>query len=312
MSFRKSGHFYITAGRIVAHALQNIRRNLGLAVVTIMILVLSLISVDALLTVRELTVAAVKAVEQQVDLSIFFTPESSAEQIAAVQKFVSVFPEVTRVDFLSREQALATFRERHKASPEILKSLEILDENPLGAIMVIHTKDTGDYKKIMAALSAKEFETIIQRRSFEERGQVVERVEAWTARAQQFSLWLAVLFCAIAILIVFNTIRVAIYTQREEISIKKLVGATNGFIRAPFFVEGFIYVAVAAAIITGLIALAARVIDPLLGPMFVDGGFSINKLFFVGWQKTLAVEFSLTLLIVWATAWFAMRRHLRT
>ncbi len=313
MSFNNHrASFFIVVGRVFRYAFQNILRNFGLAIITISILVLSLISVNTLLAVKSLTAAAVHAIEKQVDISVFFVPEATEKQVDEVRAYMAQFNSVTTVDVISREDALAAFKARHADNPEILKSLAVLETNPLGAIVVVHTKDAKDYKVILDSFEKQtQFNSIVQRRSFEDRGKIVERVEFLTARAQDGALGLAALFALIAVLIVFNAIRVAIYTQREEISIKKLVGATNGFIRAPFFIEGFVYVSVSVGIVAGIMHIATRYIDPFLGPLFSGGGFSLHATFFQNSGQLFGIELVALLAITWMTSVIAMRKYLQ-
>lgn len=286
-------------------------RNAGLAFITMTILSLALVSVNALFGLRALTSAAIRAVEQQVDVSIFFNPRATPDQIEKVKTYVYQVAAVSRTDYMSPEQALAAFRERHAGDPDIVKSLDVLEGNPLGAILVVRTKDTADYKKILTALAADEFKTVIQKRSFEDRSKIVENVQLLTSRLERLSAGLAGIFAIIAILIIFNAIRVAIYTQREEISIKKLVGATNGFIRAPFLIEAFVYVVVSIGVTALLIALATRVIDPYLGPLISGGGFSLWGTFFDLWYVVFGAQLVIVLSVAWLTAALAMRKYLR-
>lgn len=312
MSFSHRVSFVIVFGRVVKYAFQNMFRNLGLAFITVTILTLALVSVNALFGLRGLTQAAIAAVEQQVDVSIFFSPRATPQQIDQVKNYVYQVAAVSNSDYISPEQALAAFRDRHSNDPDIVKSLEVLDNNPLGAILIVRTKETSDYKKILTALEADQFKSVIQKRSFEDRGKIVENVQLLTSRLERFSAALALLFACIAIMIIFNAIRVAIYTQREEISIKKLVGATNGFIRAPFLIEALIYVGISVAVTAALVAAAARVTDPYLGPLVAQGGFSLYKTFFEHWYLTFGVQFMVVLSIAWMTAALAMRKYLRT
>lgn len=312
MLFSRKVSFFIVFARAIKYALQNIVRNLGMAFITVTILTLALVSVNTLLGLRGLTAAAIKAVEQQVDVSVFFTPSATDAQIEQVKNYIYEVAAVSKSDYISPAQALAAFRERHSTDTDIVKSLDVLETNPLGAILIVRTKDTADYKKILTALASDNFKSIIQKRSFEDRGKIVENVELLTSRLAQFSLGLALLFACIAILIIFNAIRVAIYTQREEISIKKLVGATNGFIRAPFLIEATIYVALAIGATAFIIAFMTRVIDPFLGPLFAQDGFSLYNIFFKDGALVFAVEFAIVLLVAWITATLAMRKYLRT
>ena len=118
------------------------------------------------------------------------------------------------------------------------------------------------------------------------------------------------LFGVIAFLIIFNTIRVAIFTQRVEITIKKLVGATNWFIRSPYIIESFIFTAISVAITYFLMRFAAGLIDPYVAVVFkkdwlLTNYISSNIMMLVGSQ------FVVVLLLTVFSSFLAMRKHLK-
>lgn len=312
MSSKKSVSFLILWGRVVRYAVQNMARNGGVAMVTVLILILSLVSVNALIAVRAATNAAVAAVEQQVAITVFFRADANPAVLDALKTRLAITPEVGTVEFVGRDDVLNNFRARHATNMQIAESVDVLGTNPFGAMLIIHSKDPRNYEKILSVVRDPAFAGAIQDRSFEDRDIIVSRVALFTTRAQQFAFGLAVLFVCLAVLIVLNTIRVAIYSQREEIGIKKLVGATNGFIRAPFFVEGFLYAIVSVGVVAILIALTAQFVDPLLGPIFSSNGFSLRELFLEHGFIFFGFEFLLALAVVWGTVALATRRYLRT
>lgn len=282
-----------------------------MVIITISILTLAMLAVNVLLAVRGMTTAALTSMADQVDVTVYFEPKATTVAVEQVKNMVSAWPQVQSLDFLNAEQALATFKARHEANAEITSSLILLENNPLGAILIIHAKKTSDYQEILAALDRPEFKSLVQRRSFEDRSAILQRVSLFTEKAQALSLGLAAVFAIIALLIIFNAMRVAIYTQREEISIKRLVGATNGFIRAPFFVESAWYVIVCMALVVAGLLVGVRVLDPYLGPLFTGNGFSLEKFFFASAWQPLGMEAIILLVVVWGTSFLAMRRYLR-
>jgi cell division transport system permease protein len=137
-----------------------------------------------------------------------------------------------------------------------MQALEELGENPLGATIAIRAKNTSQYESIAGFLDEQKAmettETALidevnyanNKESIETLTKIVNAVERAT------SITMVVLIIA-AILITFNTIRLAIYTAREEISVMRLVGASNAFIRGPFMLQGIMY-----GVISGILALA--------------------------------------------------------
>jgi len=273
--------------RIVKFSLQDIVRNMSLSFMTLLILILMLLSINTLIVVRVLTQESIQTVKEQIDVSIYFHPESSDEEIKEVRDYIHSFPEVTQETFLTKEQVLESFKTHYADNEEIIASLSELDENPLGPTLVVKTREPRDYEKIIDALSVPEYENIIEAKTFGDTQTAIERIHAITTQVERFTYFLTGLFAIIAFVIIFNTIRVAIYTQRAEIGIKRLVGATNWFIRGPYFIESYI------------------------GVIFGDPSLLTN--YFYGHIMTiLGIEFGAVFLLTIISSGLAMRRYLRT
>ncbi len=285
-------------------------RNASLSLMTVLILVLMLLSVNTLVVIRVLTEEATAKVKDQIDVSIYFNRDANEKDVEEIRTYVQSFPEVTDVSFFSRDQVLAQFREEHKDNSEIIASLDELGENPLGPTMVVKTREPSDYEKIITALNVPEYEPIIEAKTFDDTERAIERIHTITTQVEQFSLLLSGLFAVIAFLIIFNTIRVAIYTQRTEISIKKLVGATNWFVRGPYVIESFIFSLVSTGITYGLMFLSARFLDRYIAVVFDTQGFLTNY-FQSNIVWLFGAEFLAVLLLTVLSSTMAMRRYLR-
>lgn len=296
--------------RIIKFALQDIVRNAGLSAMTILILVLMLLSVNTLVVINVLTNEAVNSVESQIDVSVFFSPVASEEDISEVKEYVASFPEVVETVYLTREEILAEFREEHKNNPEVLASLDELGENPLGATLVIRTDNPESYAKIVQALTVPEYQDIIEAKTFGDTEQAIERIHTITRQVERFALAISVLFAVIAFLIIFNTIRVAIYTQRIEIAIKKLVGASNWFVSGPYLVESLIFTLLSVFFTSILVYLSLRLLDPYMAVIF--GGTSIlTNYYFSHIIFLLSIQFGSVLLLTVLSSLLAMRKHLK-
>lgn len=296
--------------RIIKFAFQDIGRNFSLSFMTILILILMLLSMDTLISVRALTQEAVGAIKDQIDVSIYFRPEVTDENITEIRTFVESFPEVTGIEYKKPDEVMAEFQEVHKENPEILSSLTELGQNPFGPIMVVKTREPGDYEKVITAISIPEYETIIEAKTFGDTQKAIERVDVITKNVEKFVLALSALFALIAFFVIFNTIRVAIYTQRIEIGIKKLVGATNWFIRGPFVIESLFFTVVSVALSGVVVYFITRTIDPYITVIFGVSGFLTN--YFASHILLLAgIQFGAVLLLTILTSGLAMRRYLR-
>lgn len=296
--------------RIVKFALQDIGRNLGLSFMTVLILVLMLLSVNILLVVNVLTKEATKSIRDQIDVSVYFDHEATDKQINEVKEYVQSFPEIVETKYINKEEVLAQFKEQHKENAEIISSIEELGDNPLGATLVLKTRDPSDYAKVIAALNVPEYENIIEAKTFGDTEKAINRVNTITRQVEKFGGIMSALFAAIAFLIIFNTIRVAIYTQRIEIGIKKLVGATNWFIRGPYIFESLVFTLLSVGAAVGIIYLGLHFLDPYAQVIFgrsaiLTNYFTSNIILLFG------IQFGAVLILTVMSSLLAMRRYLR-
>lgn len=296
--------------RVIKFAFQDIYRNFSLSIMTVLILILMLLSVNTVIFIRVLTEQATTTIKNQIDVSVYFDHEATDKQIEEMKKYVTSFPEVIESKFYTKEETLEEFKKTYASNPKILNALGELKENPLGSMLIVKTREPGDYKKIIDALSVPEYQNIVEARTFEDTAKAIERIDTITKNVEQFSVALSGFFALIAFIIIFNTIRVAIYTQRIEISIKKLVGATNWFIRGPYIVEALIFSALSTALAAGVVIFAAHSLDPYIGTLFQSPGFLTNYLS-SHIIMLFGIQFGAVLLLTIVSSLLAMRKHLR-
>lgn len=259
---------------------QNFWRNFWLSLVTVLIMVLTLFMVSLLAGVLFVADEAITSVQDQVDVTVYFEPETPDSVVRDIQKSLTEDTRVEAVTLISRAQALEEFRKQNANNPTLGEALDALEANPLGPSLVIKAKDLADYAVILRAFDAEEVARFIQDegKDFEDTERVVERLSAITNRIRQVGLVLSAVFVLIAILVTVNTIRIAIYTHRDEIAIMKLVGATNGFIRAPFILESMLYALIGSVITTLLLLPILSFAEVWIGKFFAGYNFEIIAL----------------------------------
>ena len=158
-----------------------------------------------------------------------------------IKSDLASLPEVVSVIYVSREQALADFRARHSQDELIQESLEQLDSNPLAASLNIKAGDSSQYASITQFLENNTFRHVIDKINFYENKSVIDRIESISSGIQNWGLIITFLLALIAVMVTFNTVRLTIYNQKQEIEIMRLVGASNWHIRGPYLAEGGLY-----------------------------------------------------------------------
>ncbi|MCI0533116.1 permease-like cell division protein FtsX, partial [bacterium] len=189
--------------------------------------------------------------KDKVDVNIYFTLDAPEEEIFGLKQSLESLPAVAYVSYTSRDQALESFEEKHADDYTTLQALEELDGNPLPASLNIKAKEASQYETIARFLEDKNAlmegdEKIVEKVTYYQNKTAIDKLASIIAGAERLGLAITFTLIAISILITFNTIRLAIYTSRQEISIMKLMGAGNAYIRGPFIVEGIMYGAISA------------------------------------------------------------------
>ena len=208
------------------------------AIVTIY---LSLLVIGVFLVATMLIDQLVGSVESQVSISIFVADNASEDDIWNMQRYIKELPGVDTVTFLTKDEVLAIFKETQP--PEIVDSLA---GNPLPATIEVSLTDPGQVETVATSIMSHPlFVSIIDEpnnptASIRYGKEYVERLFSLTAVIRNVSLGLVALLMFVALIFINNTIRLAILARSKEISIMRLVGASNSFIRGPFLTEGVI------------------------------------------------------------------------
>lgn len=296
--------------RVIKFSFQDFFRNFWLSIVTLTILILALFTVNLLIIFNLVTHTAVSTIEDKVDINVYFKPDISEDQVQNVQKYLQAMPQVKEVTFVSKDQALADFKTKHADNVKILQSLEEVSVNPLGASLIIKAKNTGDYPVILENLQTPQYDNLIESKNFDDHKIVIERINGITSKVSRGVVIIAILFVLISVLIIFNAIRMAIYTHREEIMAMKLVGATDWFVEMPYLLQGLIF-----AFFSVLITII--IIYPLLGflrpylQLILENNFNIVNYFNDNFGLIFGLEFLGVMFLNLISSYIAVKRYVK-
>lgn len=296
--------------RIFKFAGQHFFRNIWLSLVTVTMLTLALLTMDILLTMNLAADAAIKNIENRVDISVTFKIGAGEDSVQNTASYLRSFSEVRDVLIVTPNEALESFKIKHVDNLTVLSSLEEVGGNPFGYELIVKAESTDDYPMILEALDHPSFRDQIETKDFSNHETVLSQLSDAANKARWFGLTLFALFLAIAVLIVFNTARVTIFIYREEIAIMRLVGATGWFIRLPYLIEALMFSFLAVLISAAVMIPVSLALDPVFTSYFESA--SQLKDFFIG-QALLVfgLEFAGAALICLLSTAFAMRKYLR-
>ncbi|OGZ05083.1 MAG: hypothetical protein A2942_02450 [Candidatus Lloydbacteria bacterium RIFCSPLOWO2_01_FULL_50_20] len=243
--------------RIVKAGFINFWRNAMVSLSAIFVMTVALFVIGSTMLLSVFLQSSLAEIRNKVDINVYFNPDAGESAILSMKRSLESVPEVAQIEYISRDQAIANFKERHANDYLMTQALDELADNPLGAILNIKAKDPSQYEAIAKHIadgqdSVEPGGNIISNVNFGKNKIVIDKLTAITNGVERVSIALLLVLIVIAIVITFNTIRLAIYVSRDEISVMRLVGASNMFVRGPFIVEGIMYGIVAAFIATGL------------------------------------------------------------
>lgn len=244
---------WINLKRIFRSGFISFCRNAFVSLSSVLIMVVTLFLIGGIIFSSALLKSSLEVIRDKVDVNVYFTTDAQETDILGLKKQLEALPEVSKVEYVSKEKALENFRARHENDQITLQALDELKDNPLGAVLNVKAKDTVQYESIANYLNqqnvARGDGSIIDKINYFQNKDAIERLTKLISSGERVGLILAIIFALISILITFNTIRLAIFTSRDEISVMQLVGANYMYIKGPFMVVGILY-GVTAGILT--------------------------------------------------------------
>lgn len=233
-----------TLFRIFRYGLDNFRRNAWLTTAATVVMTITLLIISTTVFARFAFNDTIDQIRQKIDVSVYLRDEATATQIQGFVEKLKAVEVVTSVTYVSKEQARSDFETQNKSEYEQLQALaELGEDNPFPASLRIKTKDPNKLEELNAVITSnKNLLDQSQPTSYSgERKDAIDKIASVSQFLETAGLVAAAVFVVISIMIVFNTIRMAIFNRRDEIEMMKLIGAEKLFIRGPFIVEAAMY-----------------------------------------------------------------------
>jgi cell division transport system permease protein len=271
----KVGSFF---KRVLRAGFVNFWRNGIVSLASVLIMTVTLTLFSFLIFSNAVLNFSLTQIKDRVDMTIYFYPTATQDEVDSLRAFVEELPEVEETVFISSDEALANFTERHSNDQLVLQALEELGDNPLGASLNVKAYDPAQYETIANLLEGPDalvvdVSSIIERINYRQNQEVIERLNNLIRVSQTIALGISIIFILMSIIITYNTIRLAIHAAQEEIEVMRLVGADNHYIRGPFLMSGLLY-----GIVSAILAMVILYPLTLWAGRFTEdffGGFNL-------------------------------------
>lgn len=288
---------WLTFVRMIRYGINNFSRNAWLTIAATAVMTITLLIFFLTVAAQNILRDSVDAISSKVDMSIYLKTGTTAEQASPIMEDLRKLSNVRNVSFISSEQARDNNAQNSKDDNDILDAINEAS-NELPATIRVNLDDINDTAQLDDFVknneNVKEHIDGSRLPSFSgDRREAIKRIAGWTVTAQKIGLTASIVFVAVSSLIIFNTIRMAIFSRKEEIQMMKLIGADRSFIRGPFIVEAVVYGFLAALLATGLgygilklvqskMADTGLIVQPTLDATIVYLGFVLLGMIVLG------------------------------
>lgn len=310
----KNEHKFITLERIIKNGFISFGRNIWIAIAAIAMMAITLTILLFAVVANSTFRHTVEEITSHIDVSVYLKDTVTEQQRNDLINQLNKIDNVKQVDYISKEEALKSYRQQNIGNPDLLAAISETD-NPLPATIVINPEDPNELGSIKSFLDKPAISELqSDPTSYSgDRKAAIDKITRATHFFEQAGVVGIAVFVAISMLIIFNTIRMAIFNRRDELVIMRLLGATPGYIRGPFIVETMLYGAVAAAIsltvVASLFAIASSTLEASsLGLLDIDYS---SRFFKDHLWSILTAQILIGILIGAASSAVATRRYLK-
>lgn len=246
----------LTTMRMVRYGVNNFSRNAWLTVAATAIMTITLLIIFTTFVARDILANTVQSIQNQVEMTVYIKPDANESLVKHSQQNISKLESVKSVSVRTPDQARDQFINENNSDAGTLNSLNNSEASfPWRLrISMVDINDTDELRNFVE--NDERLQDIISTDtppSFAgPHRDAIKQIGGWMSFAEKAGIAVGVVFVVISSLIIFNTIRMAIFNRREEIQMMKLIGAERSFIRGPFLVEAVVYGFMAAIVATGL------------------------------------------------------------
>jgi cell division transport system permease protein len=303
----------ITFSRIIRTGLTNFIRNAWLSIAAMAVMIITLTIVLFSVVTNATFSNTIAQITAKIDVSVYLKDSAQPEQVQQMISALRSLPDVAGVTYLNKQQALEAYKQQNAGDQKLLSAINATD-NPIPATIRVKPHDLNKIPEIQKALDQPKYGPMIDQISYNgDRKAAIDKIAHATDLVKRAGIVAVVVFGIISVLIIFNTIQMAIFNRRDELTIMRLLGASTSYIRGPFVVEAITYGVLSALVSVLLIhslfvASASALQATSLGLLDINYAATYFNDHF--WQLLL-MQLVLGILIGAASSTVATRRYLK-
>jgi cell division transport system permease protein len=230
--------------RITKEGFMNFWRTKLVSFSTLIVMTMALLVASSLIFLNAIINFSITQLQDRVDINVYFFPDTPEVDVIAFQNRIIEMPLVRDINYVSREEALLDFQQRHSEDELISRSLEELGDNPLGASLNIRTFDSSQYEALVLDIEQDPVvlnTSFVDKINYNDNKLIIDRLNDFSGTIRLIGYGIIIVFSIVTLLVILSTLRIAIFAARNEIIVKRLVGAEYRYVRGPFVVMGALY-----------------------------------------------------------------------
>ncbi|MGA2666825.1 MAG: permease-like cell division protein FtsX [Patescibacteria group bacterium] len=301
----------LTIERIIKLGLVNFWRNRWLSLASALVMTLTLIVISIFVILTLVIGRTSDIIKSKMDITVYFNDSATTDQISELQQVLASRPDVKEVAYTSKEEAEKIW-EQTQTSQALKNIASELGENPFPRSIAIKATDPSKLDAIAGVINSATYQSIIHKVSYQDNKVLIGRLISITTFTKEIGWIFSAVFVIMSVLVVLNTIRLAIYSRKDEIEIMRLVGANDVFIKTPFIVEGIIYGLLACFLATILLWLGFLSLQPLITEHFDPGvALGVRVFYYSHFGWLFLMQFIIGVAVGIGAALFSIRKYLR-
>jgi cell division transport system permease protein len=306
--------FWVNIKRVVRAGFVSFWRNGFVSLSSVLVMTMTLFVIGSVIFILATLDASLNDLKSRVDVNVYMAVGVDEAEILSLKATLEKLPEVGSVQYISSAEALEKFKLRHANDQSTLDALSELSDNPLGAVLNISAKDPNQYEVIANFLRSDSSlsngrEVIVGKINYDDNKTAIETLSKIIISSEKLGLAVTLVLVIISIMIIFNTIRLAIYTARDEISVMRLVGASNKYIRWPFMISGIMYGVIAALITLGIFYPLTYWLGTATANFF--NGINIFHYYIANFSQIFGIIVGSGVVLGAVSSYLAVRRYLK-
>jgi len=276
--------------RVLKFAINDLGRNKGILIASIFVLLATMMLVSGIFFFHGIMDYLITQIQNKIEITVYFKEDVKEEDILMVRdEIIKDFPEIKKIQYISKEQAMADFKKKHKDNPILMRALQEVGKNPLlSSLNIITNGDPLQYESISKTLQISNFSKMIEKIDFFEKKDTINKIYSIISKVNIFGIISGFILVLMAVLVVFSTIKLTIENSKEEISTMRIVGASDWFIKGPFVIQGVIYGIIAFSICFFLSGIISYCLKPQIEDILP--GFNVFNYFLTNWWIFVLIQ----------------------